>query len=412
MPSASRPQRLFHLVSLLHTYPGITSTRLQQRLGISERTLFRDLEELPRLGVRVVKDDTEGYRLREPEATPDLTVTADHYLALRLVMKWAETALDSPLFRRGLAAIDRILARVERPDEAETIDRVVEEAITVAARDGARPQDDGRWFEPLFQAVRDRRICRIRYQPAGGQPEQDLVYRPYQLHHWRDAWYTIGLSEDHGEERMLKLVRIRRLVPDDRTFERPAGYTSSRYLGEAWSLVPGSDRIRVRLRFSPLVAQNVQEVRWHPSQEAFLRPDGRLDVHFMVSGTSEILWWVLGYGDEVEVLDPPQLRMRVVDTARRMLERYGALDRGPSLPLGVTGSAAGAGRSGWSDPEFRPSAAESRPRATQSLGLGLTPANRSVGGAEDAAARRPAPSSEHGDHDRDLGPEAGQRSAR
>jgi proteasome accessory factor B len=41
-----------------------------------------------------------------------------------------------------------------------------------------------------------------------------------------------------------------------------------------------------------------------------------------VSGLSEIMWWILGYGDQAEVLEPPELRKRIREHAGRMAERY------------------------------------------------------------------------------------------
>ena len=49
--------------------------------------------------------------------------------------------------------------------------------------------------------------------------------------------------------------------------------------------------------------------------------DGTLDFRAKVSGLNEISWWVLGYGDQAEVLEPPELRDLVAARARRMAER-------------------------------------------------------------------------------------------
>lgn len=335
MPSASRTQRLFHLISLLQSSPGITASHLQHRLGTSERTLFRDLDELRGLGVLVTKDGDGGYRIGRPSDLPALDLSSEQYLSLRLIMKWAETALHSPLFREGMHAIDRLLSQVRRPEGADGIDHAVRESVSVADRASAGPSDAERWFPLIFEAIRERRVCRLRFQPSGGQPEQTVLLRPYLLHHWREAWYLIGYCEDHREERMNKLIRIRALDLTERRFERPAGYVVGRYLHDAWSLVPAGERVPVRLRFSSHVALDVSEVRWHPSQQLHWRPDGRLDVHFAVSGTSEIFWWILGYGDEVEVLEPPQLRHRVLETARRMVQRYATIEEGQTWSVGV-----------------------------------------------------------------------------
>jgi proteasome accessory factor B len=87
---------------------------------------------------------------------------------------------------------------------------------------------------------------------------------------------------------------------------------------------PGRDS-RVLIRFSKLVAQNVAEVVWHKTQQTAARDDGTLDFRVTVSGINEISWWILGYGDEAEVLEPPALRRLVAERAARMAQRYRAL---------------------------------------------------------------------------------------
>jgi proteasome accessory factor B len=84
----------------------------------------------------------------------------------------------------------------------------------------------------------------------------------------------------------------------------------------------GRDR-EVIVRFSKLVAQNVAEVHWHKTQRLAFRDDGTLDFHVTVSGLNEISWWILGYGDQAEVLHPPELRRLIAQRARRMAEKYG-----------------------------------------------------------------------------------------
>jgi predicted DNA-binding transcriptional regulator YafY len=73
---------------------------------------------------------------------------------------------------------------------------------------------------------------------------------------------------------------------------------------------------------NPLVAQNVAEVNWHKTQRTVPRDDGALDFHVTVSGLNEISWWILGYGDQAEVLQPPELRQLVAGRAKRMAEMY------------------------------------------------------------------------------------------
>jgi proteasome accessory factor B len=83
------------------------------------------------------------------------------------------------------------------------------------------------------------------------------------------------------------------------------------------------------VRFAPQVAQNVAEVAWHRTQKTVPLPDGSLDFCVRVSGLSEISWWILGYGDQAEVLEPPALRELIAARAERIVARYrGRTERG------------------------------------------------------------------------------------
>jgi len=78
----------------------------------------------------------------------------------------------------------------------------------------------------------------------------------------------------------------------------------------------------VVIRFSKLVAQNVAEVNWHKTQRLALNDDGSLDFKVTVSGLNEISWWILGYGDQAEVLKPAKLRRLVADRVAKTARLY------------------------------------------------------------------------------------------
>ena len=80
-----------------------------------------------------------------------------------------------------------------------------------------------------------------------------------------------------------------------------------------------------------MVAQNVAEVTWHKTQQLTFRKDGTLDFRATVSGLGEISWWVLGYGDQAEVLEPAKLRRLVADRAARMARCYQARKRSSTM---------------------------------------------------------------------------------
>ena len=71
------------------------------------------------------------------------------------------------------------------------------------------------------------------------------------------------------------------------------------------------------------LAQNVAEVAWHKTQKVCFNDDGTLDFSVTVSGLGEISWWILGYGDQAEVLRPAKLREMIAARAKSLAALYG-----------------------------------------------------------------------------------------
>ena len=178
-------------------------------------------------------------------------------------------------------------------------------------------------FDQFLEAVASRQCVRIRYNSYTEWEQICTRLSPYRLLFSRRSWYVIGRSSLHRATRTFNLSRVADAELLEDTYEIPAGFSVDRYLRNAWHLIPepGTDS-EVVVRFSKMVAQNVAEVTWHKTQKLTFNDDGTLDFRVKVSGLNEISWWILGYGDQAEVIRPTALRNTVAECAQRMVERY------------------------------------------------------------------------------------------
>ncbi len=178
-------------------------------------------------------------------------------------------------------------------------------------------------YDQLLEAIVNRRAVRIRYHSLAEQERIVTRLSPYRMFFSRRSWYVVGRSSLHRAKRTFHLGRILELTTLDEHFQVPRGFSIERYLGNAWHMIPEKGRdSEVVVRFSRLVAQNVAEVNWHKTQRLAWRDDGTLDFRVTVSGLNEISWWILGYGDQAEVIEPPELRRLVAERAKRMAAMY------------------------------------------------------------------------------------------
>jgi len=141
------------------------------------------------------------------------------------------------------------------------------------------------------------------------------------LVHNDNTWHVLGKSSLHKKVHALKLNRIKEVNISDKCFIEENKFNISEYLGRAWSMVPEGKLYDVKLRFLPKVAHSVAEVKWHRTQRVTFMNDGSAIIEFRVDGLSEITWWILGFGDQVQVLAPGVLRQRIVEIAQKTIKQ-------------------------------------------------------------------------------------------
>jgi predicted DNA-binding transcriptional regulator YafY len=293
--------------------------------------VYRDLRALEtQVGVAVWSEEGLWGVVGE-EFLPPLKLTLDEAMAVvlsaRLMVRYADK-YDPDL----AAAFEKLEGVLPQP-----LADHVERTLDVLAQ---HPRDAGfsERVHRLTRAWAERRVVTLDYEPARYAPEsaaRSAVVRPYliepslQTH----ALYLIGWDETRDALRTFKIERIRDVALTPRTFELPEGDGLESTLRRAWDIIADQPPTDVVLRFSPSVAARVREATWHPTQQVAQDDDGSLTWRATVAGTIEIRLWILSWGDDVEVLAPPDLRKDVAQTHRRAGERY--LAEGKGVPTGV-----------------------------------------------------------------------------
>jgi proteasome accessory factor B len=163
----------------------------------------------------------------------------------------------------------------------------------------------------------------MEYDSFAERKVLSLAVRPLKLVFLSRAWYLIAYAAHFRGIRTFKISRIKKLRVTKTFFDVPRDIDVNRYFGDAWSMIPEGTLHDVHLHFDPLVAGNVAEVCWHRNQRVERNKDGSIEFYVRVDGLREITWWILGYGDQVEVVSPAALRRRVGKVATTVAARHG-----------------------------------------------------------------------------------------
>jgi predicted DNA-binding transcriptional regulator YafY len=318
-----RASRLVNLLLLLQTRGGMTAAELARELEVSVRTIHRDVEELSAAGVPIFAERGPhgGIRLVDGYRTRLTGMTADEAEALFLA------GLPGPAAQLGLgtvvaAAQLKVMAALP-PELRSRATRLVERFHLDAAG----------WFaadEPvphlavLSAAVWEGRLVRISYERGGGPVERTVA--PLGLVLKAGVWYVIGLVE--GDIRTYRGSRVTAASLLDERVERPVGFDLAAYWAEssaAYERDSPSVEVVVRCPVSRLDRlHGAVGDRAMDGAERIGGPDedGLVTLRLTLPWPDEVPGQLLAAGASVEVLEPQDIRDRLVAAAERIVARY------------------------------------------------------------------------------------------
>ena len=210
----SRAQRLLDLIQLLrrHRHP-VSGAALAEELGISLRTLYRDIATLNGEGAHIDGEPGMGYVLRPGFMLPPLMFSEDELEALVLGSRWVAERADAPLGKAARNALAKIAAVL--PDDLK--DGVEESGLLVAP--GAPIAAGDAELPAIRQAIRRERKLRIAYADAQGEKTKRTIW-PFALGFFDRVRVVIAWCELRQDYRNFRTDRIATLTLTTQHYKR------------------------------------------------------------------------------------------------------------------------------------------------------------------------------------------------
>ncbi len=295
----TRGPRLLRLIQRLDARYGRTRAELARELGVSERTLYRDLAGLGEMGIPLA--ESEGrYRLADGSSWRPLVLTAFERATLRLLLGTPALRKNAALARR----LETLAARLAASIDGGT------EGIVLADLERSGPVAEG-IVESIEEAIRRQQTLRIDYVSVSSASRRVRRVDPWALFHRGEAWYLAGRCHESKGPRMFRLDRIRVVSLTGDLFLRPENFDIDAWLRDAWSLWGGGEPRNIVVRFAPEVAPLVEHGKHHEGESIDRLPDGSVEYRVRLGQVVEIARWIVTFGGRAVALDPPELVARV-----------------------------------------------------------------------------------------------------
>jgi len=316
-----RLHRVLKIITLLQTRRYYNSDELARECSVSRRTIYRDINTLDAAGIPLYYDrKAGGYQIHQTCFLPPVNLTIEEALSVVLLAGELGAKGRVPLLAPAYDAATKIESNL--PVGLRSIIAQTLRYMKIRGQRFARHKGLEGIYGQLRQAILHREQMDAVYISFHEAKQIRTRLAPYWLLFHARAWYIIGYSSRHRAVRTFKLGRIKSLGPTGVRFKFPRRMTLDDYLGNAWQMIREGQIYHIKLRFAPVVAPNVAEVNWHKTQKITWHEDGAITFEVNVDGLKEIYWWILGYGDQVEVISPQRLRNMVHGTAERIVKKY------------------------------------------------------------------------------------------
>ncbi|MFB9832486.1 helix-turn-helix transcriptional regulator [Actinoallomurus acaciae] len=313
-------ERVLTLLGLLQQRPTWTGPELADRLGVTSRTVRRDVERLRTLGYQVHAGQGVGggYRLGPGQDLPPLLLDDEEAIATVVsLLAGAGGAVAGDAALRALTKLDQVLpARLRH--EVRTLSGSVE------SFGGGRAPVTPEVLMTLAGACRDEVEAGFDY-PSGGEMRRRRV-EPYRLVVSDRRWYLLAYDLDRDDWRSFRVDRMTEVAARTWRFRPRSAPDAATYVqeGVASRVYPHRARFLVHAPADTVRAQI-------PASAAVVRRRGGESCE-VLSGAGSldfVLMHVLLLGHDFAVLDPPELRRRCRVLAERLVSAGAAITPAP-----------------------------------------------------------------------------------
>ncbi|WP_419875187.1 helix-turn-helix transcriptional regulator [Candidatus Pristimantibacillus sp. PTI5] len=308
-------ERLMAITILLLNRKRVQAQELADRLEVSLRTIYRDLESLNLAGIPIISytgaeggfEIMENFRLdRQMLSLNELISLSTALRGLQSTQAFSNQNLD------GL--LDKVGALVSKAEQGRMAgaDQVIIDLNPWKSSSSERNK-----YDTLHKAVSDKRLIRFTYTNGqGGETERciepmGLVLKGY-------TWYLHGYCLNRDDYRMFRLSRIRNLLIIEDTFRRRMVTLSE--LNENWGPQRDSKMVDLVLRFTGPAKVPAED--HFDADEIERQPDGSLIVRVRYPDNDWLIGFLLHFRTDLFILEPSHIAAAVRKSALEIAKLY------------------------------------------------------------------------------------------
>lgn len=321
--AANKAARLGQIEALLLAHPeGLKAAEIARKLEVNRSTIGRNLADVPK---HIYLDDLDEDRWKIDRSVYLVNVRFNLHeaMSVHLSTRLLANHMDkkSPHAAAALRKMGESLEKL-----APQISHHLNQSASVMDDESTR--HDPRFLEvveKLTLAWAEQKRVTIWHR-AKDNRIYDYDFAPYFIEPYAagKTTHVLGVHGPNDKRITFKTERIERIEPQKVSYEIPTSFDPRLYLQDSWGIWYSENEPQdVVLKFHPRVVRRVMETTWHSNEVKEEQPDGYLIWKAKIAEPQEMMPWIRGWGADVEVLEPQEVREAMMGEARGLAELYG-----------------------------------------------------------------------------------------
>jgi len=317
-------RQIFILMLLSENKRGYTINDIHKSLQkwnveVDKKTIGRDIDSLSSIYfISEEERDGKTYYTADKFRLHDITFTSPELVSLAFMLELLKPYRHMIMGRQAEELIHKLLDNTTNLNK-EFIKHFAG-MITVNTNDYIKDVVNPEIEEKLHAAIRNKNKVRILYHSFGSDEDTVRIIHPYELLINDGALNVVAFCELRNDIRDFRVSRIKELVLLDAGFEINEDYFHNKRRTK-FIHMSGSDIEEVILAFEGKTARYIQEYEAELADEIKPNENGIIFIR-KTAITEELIRWIMQFGPNVRVLNPPRLRERILQEFKKALAVY------------------------------------------------------------------------------------------
>jgi predicted DNA-binding transcriptional regulator YafY len=313
----NRTDRLQAIITQLQSKKVVTAQEIADRFAISLRTVYRDIRALEEAGIPIGAEAGYGYFLDNEYHLPPVMFTNEEAGSILLAGKFIEQQGDKQVsthFSDALYKIKSVLKTAGK-DYLENL----EERISVYQPTINDSGSNTLFIDKIQGALSSRKKLKMLYTSSYKKEETHRIVQPVGLVYYSLTWHLIAYCELREDYRDFRLDRITSIVVIDDKYDIDSLSTINEYFD---NLILPEGAEEIKLLFTKESFAEIESRKYYFGYIKHEEKDDKILATFLNTDYKYIARWLVTLGNQVEILQPEELRSAVIDLVKEICTYY------------------------------------------------------------------------------------------